>query len=345
MRSILAALAALVFSFAGPVAAREMTAYESALYEKAKSEGELTWYVSQFATNIAEDFAQAFKVQYPDIQVNVIRTSGQVIYSRLRQDMDAGMAQADVFSGSDIGHMVNLKSENKLLKFRPENADKIISRFVGIDPDGYYYTDNFESVALVYNTNLLSGEDAPKSWTDLLDPRWSGKIAVSHPGFSGVTGSWAVFMHKTFGDDVFERLAALDPLLSRSLADPLASVNNGERAIGLSTVAIASNSKRSGNPVEVIYPSDGVVVVPQASAVLADAPHPNAAQLFVNFMISEEGSRFLLEYYNFTPLRPELPAPDGIMPFEDMPVVTLSEDDVVNLMPVVIEDFRDAFGG
>jgi iron(III) transport system substrate-binding protein len=166
-------------------ASAEMSATEKTLYEAAKKEGELTWYIAQYGTKEAEELAQDFTAAYPGVKVNVIRTTGQVAYARLTQDIRAGVAQCDVFSATDIGHLVTLKAEKKLMQYVPENAPKLRKPYLGLDPDGYYHTTSANPTVMVYNTNLVKAADAPTNWTDLNDLKWKGKVAVSHPGYSG----------------------------------------------------------------------------------------------------------------------------------------------------------------
>src|SRR5919108_1235562 len=90
---------AVILSLSGGARADEKT-----LYEAAKSEGSLTWYISHFSGEAAQDAARLFSEKYPGVQVNVVRTTAQVSYQRLNQDINAGVAQCDVYSSTDVGH-------------------------------------------------------------------------------------------------------------------------------------------------------------------------------------------------------------------------------------------------
>ncbi len=322
----------------------EMSAKESALYEAAKTEGELTWYIAQYGTKESEEIAQEFAKVYPDVKVNVIRTTGQVAYARLTQDIRAGVAQCDVFSATDIGHLVSLKAEGKLMQFTPENGDKLREPYLGLDPDGYYYTTSANPTVMVYNTKLVSADKAPKNWTDLIAPEWKGKVAVSHPGFSGSTGSWAVFMKKLYGMEFFEKLEGQDPLIGRSLIDPPTVVTAGERSIGISSLATVTRMKLAGNPIEIVYPTDGAKLTLSGSGILGNAPHPNAAQLFFNYLLSVDGAKLMVSQGQ-QPLRPEVAPPAGTKALDEIPIGILTEQEVVDGVPGIIDAWRDIFGG
>src|SRR5690554_3703228 len=116
LTGLLTGLAALPL-LAAPAAAQtaQLTDYEKELYEAAKKEGELTWYVAHYSAEHAEAAAREFNVKFPDVKVNVVRSTAQVAYQRLSQDMRAGVAQCDVFSSTDVGHYTVLKDEQALM--------------------------------------------------------------------------------------------------------------------------------------------------------------------------------------------------------------------------------------
>ena len=190
----------------------------------------------------------------------------------------------------------------------------------------------------------VSAENAPTNWTDLNDPKWEGKIAVSHPGYSGSTGSWAVLMKKLYGSEFFEKLEALDPLIGRSLIDPPTVVTAGEREIGISSLATATRLKLSGNPLEIVYPEDGAKLTLSGTGILWNAPHPNAAKLFLNYLLSVRADELMVGQGQ-QPLRPEVAPPAGIKALDEIPLGELTEKEVVEQVPDIIVEWRDVFGG
>ena len=336
------AFAALALLGSAPLRAADMTAIESQLYEAAKPEKELTWYVSQFSTSNSEKVAQAFAARYPGVTVQPVRTTGQVAYARLMQDMKAGQAQCDVFSSTDLGHMAQLKKDGKLLRYVPENSTKIDPAYQNLDPDGFYFTTAANPTVLIYNTKFVKEADAPKNWPDLLDPKWKGKVAVAHPGYSGSMGSWVVLMRKLYGWQFFEKLEKQDPLIGRSLNDPMTILNAGERWVGITAVSTAVQSKQAGNPVGISYPTDGAKLSLSPTAILASSRHPNAAKLFLEYMQSVEFST-LLAKEGQPPLRPEVAPPLGALPVSQIKLGTVSEDEVAAEVPELIEKWRETF--
>jgi len=103
-----------------------MNAQERTLYEAAKREGEITWYTGQYSADASEAAGRAFNERYPGVRCNVVRSTSQVAFQRLSQDFRAGVGQCDVFSSTNGGHYIQLKRQNRLVQFRPLNADGLL---------------------------------------------------------------------------------------------------------------------------------------------------------------------------------------------------------------------------
>ena len=183
----------------------------AALAEAAQKEGKLTWYTAHTDGETAQLILAAFMKQYPGIKAEVVRTTAQVAYQRLLQDIKNGIAQCDVFSSTDLGHDVALRDQGKFLKYTPPDATALRPDYQGLDPAGTFFPTLSELVVPIYNTNKVPPEEAPKNWPDLLDPKWRGQIAVGHPAFSGTVGTWVVAMNKAYGWQFFTKLEKNKP--------------------------------------------------------------------------------------------------------------------------------------
>ncbi|HEU5017008.1 MAG TPA: extracellular solute-binding protein [Pseudolabrys sp.] len=318
------------------------TAEQSPLAQKAKSEGELTWYVGSIDAHTAQSAGHAFTAKY-GVKVNVVRAASQIVFRRLMQDLGQGAANADVFSSVDIAHFIDLKSKSALAHYRPENAAEVLPQFQNLDPDGYFYATVASVIALGYNTKKVQADAAPKSWTDLLDAKWTDKIALGHPAYSGFAGSWAAQMFKLYGKSYFEKLAKLQPLVSRSLLDATTLLTSGERWLTASPIAPLMVSADKGNPIAIIYPSDGSILVSTPSGVMKNAPHPNAARLFMEFLLGPEFSRILVKA-RYETMRADVKPLPGVKSVADLKVIQPTAEDQIKGIPAVAELWRDTFG-
>jgi len=326
-------------------AAQELPSHERELYEAARREGEITWYSGQQSAETSEAVGRAFGERYPGVHVNVVRSTSQVAFQRLSQDMRAGVAQCDVFSSTDYSHSTFLKRQGRLMAYRPQNAAGLIevAREAG-DPDGHFHVFYIGVHLISRHTGQVPEGEAPKSWTDLLDPKWRDKLAVGHPGYSGAIGSWALLMRKLYGWGYFTRLEKNRPQIGRSSIDPVTILSAGERQIGVavpSATALLAISR--GNPQALIYPADGTVVVPSPSCIPKDAPHPNAAKLFMEFATGPEYFRVTRRYFSES-LRGDVPPPEDAKPLDSIKLIVPTPQEVETGVTEVKEQWRDTFG-
>ncbi|GAC1337971.1 MAG: hypothetical protein NVSMB20_14160 [Bradyrhizobium sp.] len=326
-------------------AAPAITPHEKELYDAAKKEGgELTWYTAQSDDITAQTLGRSFESLYPGLKVNVLRTTAQVAYQRVTQELNASAVQCDVFSSTDIGHYVELKAKGAFEKYVPENSSKVLDIYKGFDPDGYYFVTSAGLIGIGYNTAKVKEADAPKNWTDLLDPRWNNNIALGHPGFSGYVGTWALTLRNQYGWDFFEKLAKNNPRVGRSINDTVTMLNAGESAIaGSGPAGTLLDSLQKGNPLALIYPTDGTVLIIAPSAIMKGAKHPNASRLFMEFLLSEKASQIWVEHFNES-IRPEVPPSKNAKSAKDLKIIRPTVAEITKGVPEVIKQWRETFG-
>jgi iron(III) transport system substrate-binding protein len=322
-----------------------MTPHEKELYEAAKKEGgELTWYTAQSDDITAQALGRNFESLYPGLKVNVLRTTAQVAYQRITQEIKASAIQCDVLSSTDLGHSVALKAGGAFEKYIPENSSKVLDVYKNYDPDGYYFVTSAGMIGIGYNTSKVKEADAPKNWTDLLDPRWNNNIALGHPGFSGYVGTWALTMRNQYGWQFFEKLAKNNPRVGRSINDTVTMLNAGESAIaGSGPVGTLLDSVQKGNPLAMVYPTDGTVLIIAPSSIMKGSKHPNAARLFMEFLLSEQASQIWADHFN-EPIRPEVSASKGAKSAKDLKIIRPTIEQITKGVPEVIKQWRETFG-
>ncbi len=341
-RSFLQATAA-ASALAMMATAARAEAAEAADVEAAKKEGEVSWYTAHFDTQTAEALGNGFMKQYPGIKATVFRSTAQVVYQRLSQDMRAGVAECDVFSSTDVGHYVHLKPMGVFLKWTPPNESGLIAAFRGLDPDGEYFTTSIGLVCINYNKTKVKEDELPRSWADLLDPKWKNQISVGHPGFSGYVGTWVVEMRKLYGWDYFEKLKANNPQIGRSINDTVTMLNSGERTLGAGPEGLTLETAARGNPLGVVYPSDGTLLMISPSAIMKNTRRPNASKLFMDYLMSAEGSKVLAEHFQ-DPMVPGVAPAPGAKSLTEIKTIRPTVDEISSGIPEVIKAWRETFG-
>src|SRR4030095_7639607 len=203
---------------------------QEAKADAARKDGKVVWYTS-LALPSAEKVAKLFEAAYPGIKVEGHRTGSQRILQRVMQELQANLKIVDVIHTSDAGHFVLLKDKKLLAKYTPPGLEPVPAGFK--DKDGYYYGLRATVNAIAYNTKTLSAADAPKTWKDLLDVRWKGKLVTAHPGYSGVIATHVLALVNLHGWDYFKQLAQNRVMIVQSAVDPSGVVASGERAVAV----------------------------------------------------------------------------------------------------------------
>lgn len=322
----------------------QMPAWEKQLYEAAKKEKELTIYTAHYSTEYAQAICDGFEKKYPGVKCNFIRTTAQVAYQRLSQDRAAGLKVASIISSTDLSHYPKMKADGWLMKYRPHNLSQMLDNYKPYnDPDDTYFVTSAGLVLITYNNLLVKDADAPKRWTDLLDPKWKDKVSIGHPGFSGYVGTWVVEMRKLYGWDYFTKLEKNNPQIGRSINDTVTMLNAKERWVAAGPSATTLKSKDKGNPISVSYPEDGSILMIAPSAILIDAPSPNAAKLHMEYLLSKEASAVHVKERGEAIVKGVKVLP-GARALDDVKTVRPTLEEIDKGIPEVKEEFRDTFG-
>jgi iron(III) transport system substrate-binding protein len=284
--------------FATPVRAAvpPPTSVTPALIEAARKEGKVSYY-SALELNVAERLGKAFEAKYPGIAVRVERSGAERIFQRIAQEQASAINAVDVANSTDPAHYLDWKAKDWLAPYLPEDVAKYFPADQ-VDPDGMYATSCGWIETIGYNTDLVKPEDAPKSYADLLDPKWQGRIVKAHPGYSGAIMTATFVLSRELGWSYFERLAQQKVMQVQSAADPPKKLLLGERAV----MADGNDYnllllKDEGKPVDVVYAAEGSPLIIVPSGVFRNAPNPNAARLFQSFFFSAEFQQLLVDNY------------------------------------------------
>ena len=280
------------------------------LYQAAKKEGQVGWYSGVLDQPLCDKVGQAFTSKYPGITVSAIKTTSQVAFQRLTEDLRGGAPQCDVFTTTDVGHMSYLIGKQLLVKFTAENAAGMEKSLQDYAKQGYFQVSWVGQVVLLYNSAKVSAADSPKDWPDLTDPKWKDKLTFGSPNYSGIVGVWSVGMEQKYGWGYFDKLNKLNPLIGRSVDDATTVLNSGERVAAAGNPSSALRSAAKGNPLAVNYPPSGTLVDLSPSGIIKGSHNPNAGKLFMEFLASTEYSRILADGFE-QPLRPDVPPPKG----------------------------------
>jgi ABC-type Fe3+ transport system substrate-binding protein len=281
-----------VAAVAASLAAGRAYAIDAATVAAAKREGEVTWYSTQIINQLVRPVAAAFEKKYPGIRVRYIRANATEIAIKILNESRAGNPQSDVFDGTST--VVPLKREGYVLQWLPEAAKSFPALYR--DPEGYWIASHIFINTPGYNTALVPKGGEPKTYQDLLDPKWRGKIVWDGlPSASGGTGFIATVLAEMGEEKGMEYLRAFAKQkvvnVAASAREVLDQVIAGEYPLALQIFNHhAVISAKKGAPVDWIKmePATGTL---STVSIHKNAPHPNAAKLLFDFIISDEGQK------------------------------------------------------
>lgn len=253
----------------------------------AKAEGTVTFYTGLPGNPTTKKIGAAFEKKY-GIHMDVLELRATELRERVRAERVGNHPTGDVMHTSsnqtrqiwmddktidNIGPLPNARN------LRADVAESWVDRDINIPTFLLNY-------AILINSNLVT--DPPKSWQDILDPKWKGKILADDFRAIGGGSSYFSVTYEKFGRAFHEKLAAQNVAFTRDMREAERRVARGEFALYLPWLVNYLPSLK-GLPVKAVIPQEGVVYLPYASSLLTKAPHPNAARVFIDFMLSDEG--------------------------------------------------------
>ena len=341
MLTIARAIAAVIGAFS--IFATSTHAADAALIEAAKKEKELTWYTVQTIPQLVLPLVAGFEKKY-GIKVNYIRANSTEVVLRVMNEAKAGRIQADVVDGTS---MLALHKDNMLLQWIPDFTKKWAPEIA--DPKGYWVATNYFVNTIGINTDLVPATAEPKTWDDLLDPKWRGKIAwgsttstSAGPGFIGLMiKDMGLEKARAFLEKLAKQQITAIPVAARQILDQVIA---GEYAMGIMMFnhhAVISAAK--GAPVKWLPMSPSAVTTNVAS-VLAAAPHPNAGKLFLDFMQSDEGQAIFRDN-DYLPTNPNVQArvPELVPDGKRFTGLVFTGDEIELAMPGWAKMFNEIF--
>lgn len=306
--------AALAACLAPSVAAAQAAAPDEA---KARTEGAVVYYTSN-RTTIAEKHAKGFEKKY-GIKIQVFRSGSEKVIAKLEAETQAGRVQADILNVSDPGYFFALQAKGGLLPYASKQFATIPEAFK--DKEGHWAAARLTAMVIAYNTKLIPADQAPRRWADLTSPKWQGKLTIASPSYGGTSLNWAAGIVKLYGWKFFEDVAKNKPLLTEGHLPGMQLVASGERPLsGEMNDYDARAGIAKGQPVAVVMPEEGTFVIPTPVAIMKTTARPNAAKLFVDYLLSEEGQGVFVEDHTYS-ARIDMRPPQGAVPLKDLRII------------------------
>jgi iron(III) transport system substrate-binding protein len=253
----------------------------------------------------------------PDINFRGYRSGTNKIILKVKSDLKStGRVNADLIWVADPAYFIDLKEQGLLLKYTSPNASVIPTIYK--DPDGYFTAGRILNMGITYNTKLVRPDESPRDWKDLLDSKWKSQIAMPDPNYSGSTLDTVEALSSKYGWDFFRKLREIGLLVIKTSSRTVSKVSTGDVKVAIALDFITRNLTAKGKALGFNYPKSGAVSIASPVAIIKTTRHPAEAKRFIDFILSNEGQRAIVQIGNLYSVNPLFAPPKGAPPFKSI---------------------------
>lgn len=276
-----------------------------------QSENTLTIYTSLYPEVIAI-MKEAAAKEMPDLKLEFLQLGSELVAARVNTELAAGGTRADIIMTSDPFWYHELKTAGRLEPYGSSYARDVPTSLR--DPENYWVTNRIPVMAIAFNKN--ADFPAPTTLSELVDPKYRGKITMGDPLKSGTNFTTIAVLAKKYGWEFIEKLKANQIMSSGGNSATLRRVESMEYPIGIVLLENLLAAQRKSTDVEIIYPQDLLIPIPSPIAIFKSTNNLEAAKRFYDFAFSEAGQKAITEGYMYSPL-PGFDPPAGAKRWEE----------------------------
>lgn len=309
--------------------------------QEAETEGHVVFY-SAAPASVLDEVTRAFSEKYPGITAEYYRANSAQVFQRVMSESEASRVQADVVHVSDPATMEDLKKAGNLQAYDSPEYKNYDPKYV--DDDNMWFVARGHFLNIGYNPTLVKGDDVPKSWKDLADPGFKGKVGIMDVRNAGGAYYWQYTVWKLYGPDFFKAMYENQPKLYPGHGPINDRIITGELLVGVDLNYLTDQSTiEKGAPIKAVYPEEGSPLIWSPVGIVNNAPHPKAARLFIDFLASSNGQEIFNSVYSYS-LREGVPIREGMTPLKDIKILDLPTADLLAHQNEIQAAARQAFG-
>jgi len=294
---------------------------------RAHAAEEITWYATS-STRSVQAWADEFQKK-SGIATQVFRSGGVKMAQKFEEEVKANQVRCSVLDTSLPGVMIDwvkkgliAKYDSPEMKHYPSDAQ---------DP-GYWAPIKALVLVMSYNADIIKPADAPKKWTDILDPKWKGKMVMPDATYSGAAFHWFAAMHKHFGQSFMDKLSKQDVALRQGNGAAANAVTSGERPLAAMILEyrVFADIKKGAN-LNIVIPDEGVPITEMVIGIPKAAPNPEGGKKFIDFALSHDAQQSWQDTFNTPSLRDDvtpLTSERGRRPLSEVKRLASTPDDI-----------------
>jgi iron(III) transport system substrate-binding protein len=283
---------------------------------KAEAEGEVIAYSTDPERGQAM-IMDAFHQAFPKINTKYLRLQAGALYAKVLSERQARTYTVDAMQLSDVGMVLDFQKKGGYTQYVSPEMTAYKADYKS-QPEGYWTWGAVIMAGIAYNPGVTPADQAPTSWQDALDSKWTDAISVKVSN-SGLQHETWYELRRVFGADYFKKFAELKPRAFDSYVQQYDRlVNRQDKVIHTAQYSGYLEFKAKGAPVAFVSPAAGLPAGPEVWGVVSDAPHPNAAQLFMDWLLSVPGQKAISAALFLHSPRSDVPPPAGGVPIGDL---------------------------
>lgn len=332
------ASAALLAACAEPTESEDATAPTG-----GGDEGEtttLTVYTSEPEDKV-DEINEAFTSANPDIEVEVYRAGTGDLNARIAAEKESGSIEADILWAADAPTFETYAAAGDLVELQDIDTADLIDEAIGAD--NFYVGTRIIPTVIAYNTEVVDEADLPQSWAELTDEAYADQLVMPDPAVSGAAAFNASVWknNEELGEEWITALGQNQPMIAQSNGPTSQEIAGGGRPIGVVVDYLVRDLNAEGSPIEVIYPTEGAPYVTEPAGVFADSGNQEAAERYINFLLSTEAQEIAVEQ-NYLPVREDVGTPEGAPELAEIELMTPDLQVVTDDKDAAVELFQSA---
>lgn len=266
-------------------------ASDSALIDASRKEAKLVWY-SPVVEEDKVKLLAAFKAKYAWVDVNdYLRLQTGKLYAKIEPEMQQNVQSCDILTLSEIALVFDFQKKGFWMQYLAPEMERYEAKWKS-NPAGLWTTAWINIAGIAWNPNIVKAADAPKSYQDLLDPKWANGQIGFKDSASGLQYAQYAMIAQLYGDSWWDKMALQKPIGLAGTAQQYEKVLNGEIKLnGLGQSSTYVQHKLNGAPIEILLPKEGLPSTGLTTGIVKNSPHPATAKLFMQWLLSEEGAK------------------------------------------------------
>lgn len=281
-----------------------------------KQDSKTIWIYTSIYKNVISELEPILKKKFPDVKFEWFQSGSENVAARVNAELASGKSQADLVMTSDPFWYAELKAAGHFLPYESPAAKSISANFK--DAENAFVTVRMPVAVIAYNTTVVAKDKAPQTWKDLLAPQWKGKVSMGSPMESGTSMLLTAQLYRKEGWEFFQKMRANELLAAGGNSAVINRMETKERPIGMVLLENVLEAQKKGSPLDVVYPQEGIILVPSPIAILKKSHAPDLAKQVYDFFLSEEGQAAIVQQGRMYSLTASKPSPPGSADFSQL---------------------------